>query len=309
MNDEAKPIPSSRRQFLSLSMRGLIVLVLVIGAGTGWFIRSARIQRDAVVAIKKAGGSVNYNWEWSNGKAIPGGKPWMPKRLVELLGVDYLGHVTRVSYMQRASDLMNARMAETQARLAEIKAELAASEAKLDKALGRADGETVNPVQPPKPVASTVSNDGDVFTADLLALPQLSCVDLSFSDVTDDGLAHLKMVTSLSELNLTRTVITDAGLAHLKGLTNLTHLQLGEHSSSAGLVLRNLGTDIKPITDAGLAHVAGLSNLAHLEVCETEITAAGLIHLKGLTNLSVLVLIATPLRASSTEGIEKALQT
>ena len=72
-------------------MRGLIVVVLVIGCWLGWLVRSARIQREAVAAIEKAGGEVHFDWEWKNGTVVPGGKPWEPARLVKLLGVDYFG--------------------------------------------------------------------------------------------------------------------------------------------------------------------------------------------------------------------------
>ena len=82
--------------YVRMSVRGLIVLVLLIGAGLGWIVRSARIQRNAVVAIEKAGGSVSYDWERSNGNDVPGGKPWAPRWLVDLVGVDYFGHVTAV---------------------------------------------------------------------------------------------------------------------------------------------------------------------------------------------------------------------
>lgn len=57
-------------------MRGLIAVVLVIGAGLGWLVRQAHIQRDAVAAIEEAGGEAYYDWEWewNNGKGIPEGK-------------------------------------------------------------------------------------------------------------------------------------------------------------------------------------------------------------------------------------------
>jgi hypothetical protein len=45
-------------------VRALFVLVLVFGIWLGWLVRSARIQRDAVVAIRQAGGLVTYNWGW-----------------------------------------------------------------------------------------------------------------------------------------------------------------------------------------------------------------------------------------------------
>ena len=40
-----------------------MVLVLTAGAGFGWFVRSAHVQREAVLAIERAGGTVIYNWE------------------------------------------------------------------------------------------------------------------------------------------------------------------------------------------------------------------------------------------------------
>ena len=43
------------RRWLRISVRGVIVLVLVIGVGMGWIVRRARIQRDAVAAIENAG--------------------------------------------------------------------------------------------------------------------------------------------------------------------------------------------------------------------------------------------------------------
>ncbi len=78
----AVPVARPWRRFLRFSVRVLIVVVLVMGAGLGWLVRSARIQRDAVAAIKDAGGSVVYDRERSNRKSIPGGKPWVPRWLV-----------------------------------------------------------------------------------------------------------------------------------------------------------------------------------------------------------------------------------
>ena len=92
----ADPVPHPWRRFLRFSVRGLIVLVLVIGAGLGWIVREAHIQRDAVAAIKKAGGSVKYDWEWSEWEVDSGRETRAPRWLVDLIGVDYFGHVTAV---------------------------------------------------------------------------------------------------------------------------------------------------------------------------------------------------------------------
>ena len=67
MTDQAKPSPRPWRRFLRFSVRGLIVLVLVIGVWLGWIVRSACIQRDAVRAIQRVSGQVYYDWEMKNG--------------------------------------------------------------------------------------------------------------------------------------------------------------------------------------------------------------------------------------------------
>ena len=45
MNDQARPVSRPWRRFLRFSVRGMIVLALVIGGCLGWVARSARIQR------------------------------------------------------------------------------------------------------------------------------------------------------------------------------------------------------------------------------------------------------------------------
>jgi hypothetical protein len=85
-------------------VRGLIVLVLVIEAGLGWIVREADVQRNAVAAVKKNGGSVAYSWNFRDGISIPRGKPWAPRWLVDLIGVDYFGHVTVVELFPGATD-------------------------------------------------------------------------------------------------------------------------------------------------------------------------------------------------------------
>jgi hypothetical protein len=87
--------PASRpwRRFLRFSVRGMIVLVLVIGGWLGWVVRSARIQRDAVSAIRKDGNHVAYDWQWNNGSFVGARRnPWAPRWLVDFLGIDYFGH-------------------------------------------------------------------------------------------------------------------------------------------------------------------------------------------------------------------------
>ncbi|HVX13699.1 MAG TPA: hypothetical protein VHC22_21130 [Pirellulales bacterium] len=57
-------------------------------------------------------------------------------------------------------------------------------------------------------------------------LGDVEVVSLSSTRVTDDFLAHLKVLTALQILHLGSTGITDAGMVHLEGLTKLQYLLL-----------------------------------------------------------------------------------
>ncbi len=92
--------------------------------------------------------------------------------------------------------------------------------------------------------------------------------------LTDDGLAHVKVLPKVYELNLKDTQITDAGLAQLAELGTLVRLHLEKTK----------------VTDAGLEHLKSLGNLEYLNLYGTAVTDAGLEHLKGLGKLQKLYL-------------------
>jgi internalin A len=94
--EHSAPGGHSLWRHVRFSIRGLIVLIFVIGYGLGWIVYCARVQRDAVAAIERAGGNASYNWQESNGQPVPEAQPWWPKWLVERVGVDYFGNVIAV---------------------------------------------------------------------------------------------------------------------------------------------------------------------------------------------------------------------
>ena len=184
MIDQAKPVSRPWRRFLRFSLRGMIVLVLVIGAWLGWLARSVRIQREAVAAIRNAGGVVLYDWQWNNGRFI-NGKLWAPKSLVDAIGVDHFGHVTGVAISSPAS-ATNATLARV-GRLSRL------------ELLGLAQ--------------SSIDDDG---LTHLQGLNELVRLDLDRTLVTDAGIAHLSGLTRLRELCLRGTNVTDAGIKELR---------------------------------------------------------------------------------------------
>jgi hypothetical protein len=114
MNDQVNSVSRPWRRYLRFSVRGLIVLILVVGGCLGWLVRSARLQRETVAAIRNADGEVSYDWEWKNGTSIPTNGPKVPHRLVEALGVDYFGHVVHVSFSSRSRTRLLRRVDELQ---------------------------------------------------------------------------------------------------------------------------------------------------------------------------------------------------
>ena len=86
-----QPWPKTWRQRVRFNVRTMMIAVLVLCGSLGWVVRRAGVQREAVAAIRRAGGDVVYDWQLRNGIPVWGGKPWAPGWLVDLLGVDYFG--------------------------------------------------------------------------------------------------------------------------------------------------------------------------------------------------------------------------
>jgi internalin A len=266
MRDEGKSVSRSWHRFMRLSVRGLIVLVLVIGAGLGWLVHTARIQREAVAALDNVGCHISYDWNWQNGMYVPGGPPWAPKWLVELIGVDYFGHVTRVMISDRSK----------------------ASDATLEP-IGRLIGL--------KQLFLFESSVGDAGLIRLKGLSNLATLDLSGTRVTDAGLTHLSGLDKLTRLELRGFHVTEAGLTHVRELKGLTHLDLGFNAvTDTGLaqlkVLSNLSTlDLRwtKVSDAGLVHLKELSSLSSVNLHKTHVTDAGISELtQALPNLKII---------------------
>jgi internalin A len=263
-----RPRPKSRPwwAYIRYSVRMLVLMVLVSGGVLGWLVNQARIQREAVAAIQRAGGVTLYDWEWNDGRPAQVAEPPGPRWLVDRLGVDYFGHVAHVWFREPPSD--------------EILAQV-----------GHLGGLEILSLS-----GSRVSDAGLVH---LSGLTQLKRLVLDDTRITDAGLAHLEGLYQLETLTLARTAITDAGLAHLKRLTRLKELDLsGTQSTGSGLahlenlkLLNILLLGSTKLDDAGMAYIGRLTSLLNLDLTDdTRLTGVGLSHLKGLTRLQSLSL-------------------
>ena len=228
MSDQARTASRPWRKRLRFSLRGLIVLVFVLAIWLGSLVRSAHTQRDSVAAIRSAGGVVLYDWEWHDGGFVSGNSRRPRRPAVELIGVDYFGHVTSVVFREsRASNAAAASIA----RLTQLE-RLALFGSSFDNA-GMAHLKGLAGLSELTLVGTPITDEGLIHLNELSKLSELNLVS---TRITDAGLVHLKRLTSLSKLSLSHSQITDAGLVHLKRLTNLSELSLsGTKVTDAGV--------------------------------------------------------------------------
>lgn len=180
--------PSQRR--FRLSLRALILFVLGLAAMFGWIERRADVQRQAVAAIERVGGSVLYDWQRVNGNTVRNGKPWWPKWLVDRLGADYFGDVVFVELSEESSD----------AQLVHV------------GRLSRLEELYIN---------SHVSNNG---LKNLVGLNRLRTLNLSYgaargfesTPISNACLPYIKGLTGLEKLTLLLTDVTPDGVNGLR---------------------------------------------------------------------------------------------
>jgi internalin A len=225
-----RPLQRPWRNRLRLSVRGLLILVLVIGGWLGWIVRNARVQRDAVAAIEEAGGHVWYDWESKDGFQIPSEGPWAPKWVVDHVGLEFFGTVVGVALVDGGTDelLVHVGHLRRTERLY-----LDGSKSVTDFGLAQLR-ELTN--------LDWLSVDNtqitDIGLARIKVLRSLKSLALNETKVTDAGLVCLKELPSLKRLYLMDTRVSDAGLAHIADLRGLRFLRLENTCVSKGGLIR-----------------------------------------------------------------------
>jgi internalin A len=258
MTDPTPPatiLPKRRKRF-GLSLRVLMVLVLLLGGGMGWYAYRARVQREAVAAIEAAGGKVYYDWEWNDDRpALPTAKPKWPKWLVDRAGPDYLGNVVAVCFYRSATNKADDEIMVAVCRLPFLQ-HLDLDDVALTTFKG---------------AKSWITNAG---LTQLKSLHRLRNLHLWGAYVTGAGLANLKGMASLRDLELLGIPLIDDDARHLAEFTHLERLSI----------------EGKQFTNAGLAHIAGLTSLKSLYLDCPLLDTSGLESLRGMRGLEELVL-------------------
>ena len=220
--------PDIPRRRLPFHLKWLIVIVVTSGAFTLWgtlrFRRAAR-QQAAVTQVRKLGGWAFYNCEFDESGALSKAGAPGPRWFQRLVGADFLGRVDIV--ILPGNDRLEGFP-------------------DLDVFLRRQ------------------VSVADAELAFLEALPDLKCLALSHTSVTDNGLKqYIVSLTKLERLWLDDTQVTDSGLLHIQGLGRLKRLSLKRTQ----------------ISDAGLANLAAMTNLETLCLDGTNCTFSGVLTL------------------------------
>jgi hypothetical protein len=153
----------------------------------------------------------------------------------------------------------------------------------------------------------------DATILSLGPLPQLVEVELSKTDLSDKGLAHLVSGGNVQSAIFNDSDETDIENSALMRCTGPTIFYLAGTaitdnglSALAGLSISSLVLDKTAITDAGLPAVGQIQDLRYLSVRETRVTGVGVSHLAGLKWLTQLDMTGAVLSSEGVAGLAQA---
>ena len=300
------------------TVNALIVAVLAVISSYGWWEHSVGTQRDAVAAIKSAGGEAHYDWQWSNGRLLrSGARPRWPEWLVSALGPDFFGHIVAVNLnnsrvfaddalmmnvgrLHRLEHLSVGRGAVTEKGFASLR-DLTRLKTLylLDRPVSASDLAFLEKMADLEELWFPPTRFTDADAAHFAGLTKLKYLAMSGEGLTNAGLTHLASMTEMQYLSLHQTSVTS--LEPIRALTRLKHLELtGSPIDDAGLQpasafqdLEMLALDRTRITDTGLACVRGLPLLKSLDLTRTRVGDNGLRLLCALPRITDLILSET----------------
>ena len=289
-----------RFQFSVLSLLGLTVVVALI---CGWFFperEQAKIQREAVAAIRALGGTITYDYEADH-------------------RARYLAHQTGEGPRVPPGPPSAACTATVAPAWPSVPP--GPPSATFTFPVVPAPPPPPVPPAPPTPPGPAWARRllGKEFFADVVEvgypIPWMSSGFFEKNPITDAWLEHIGKLTRLKELDLENSRVSDACLVRLQGLTRLRTLNLaGTWVMDSGLCvvrkltrLEVLDLSSTRVSDLGLESLEGLTHLRELDLSSTQVTDDGLAELAGLRDLRLLNLSATRVTAGGVSRLQRSL--
>ena len=283
----SEPAKTGRRRFrlpLRFSLRAFLAAVTIFCIALAWQLHRAKLQREAVAAIRAAGGWVHYDYQhpsYPTYQIDAAARPWEPAWLLALVGTDFFHDVTDVNMVYNEEGpqrLDNTRppvdISPQLARFPRLRS-LAISGDFLDDEGMRAVGRLKRLETFYQWNGGAIGDDGAAYLHDM---PRLRYIHLGNSRVGDRGMLTLAKLPNLEGISMQVNRVTDAGLAALAGHPKLKTLWIGSLNQ------------MSPISDAGVVHLAKVPQLEELDLQFTRVTPEGLKPLQKLPNLKSLLL-------------------
>jgi hypothetical protein len=184
-----------KRRWLQFSLRGLLVLTVLIALTLGWMMHKVQQQRDAVAALEKMGCFVRYEFS---------GPEWLRK----LLGDRGIRKVTGLE--GDYSEVTDAAMVHLRG-LPELRYLRLPDTKMTDAGL-----EHIQELSQLTELNLCFTGVTDAGLVHLEGLTQLEALELAGTEITDAGLVHLRGLTRLLFINLSGTKVTDTGFQELR---------------------------------------------------------------------------------------------
>ncbi|PQO36576.1 hypothetical protein [Blastopirellula marina] len=300
-----------RRRWLSFSIRGLFLLVLLAAIGMGW-IASIRTQHQREKAIAKQiealDGAVQWNAVSSGGRFSDpfGSDPFAPEPTqyerwrAWLLGDDVDSRISRVVFETHcpAELLVELQKLEALTDLTIVNGSLSdpASEAirqltnltdlsLIDTEISAKQMETIASLPLVDHLYITHGSVSEENLKRLAAFPSLESLSICASEISAEGLAGLRAAKNLLTLKLEADYQKSSSTAELSGLASLTQLEdlrIGEF----------------PVTDHDLEVISTMRSLRILKITPksslVKVTSTGITQLFSLGMLNDLDFPAAP---------------
>lgn len=242
-------LPHASRKRPRATLRVMMALVMILAGWLGWIAHRARVQREAVASIVRAGGSVTYE----DGRLGSGTKPRDFLGLRRRIGRDYFDTVWGVSADNQAVD--DAVVLQI-GRLTSVRWLGLQGASVTDSGLAGLAG-----LHELRTLHLRSAHVGGSGFRHLSGLRSLRNLHLRQTPITDENVVYLRSLTDLENLSFVQTRISDAAMKQLAALPTLNHLTLGSSRvSDDGLreVVRTgrpIGITVRPgtrITPEGL---------------------------------------------------------
>jgi hypothetical protein len=286
----------TRRRY-RFRLRTLLLIVLVVAIWLGWKVERARTQIRAIDAVRKAGGWVEFDYDYKDDVYTPGGKPRMPEWLVNAIGVEYFREIQRVNLVYDDKNGLRQDNANVQS-CEEVLALL--SRLPGLKHLFMKEGQA--------------TDEGMRLIGQMMSLETLFVWDATA--LTDTGIAHLKNLKRLKQVHFSEGKLTDRSLILLSELPWIKILTLqGNHFTDDGITRMGgadkiesmwLGLGGTRFSDAGVKTLVRFGRLKILDIQGSPVTIESIERLATLPNLKTIHMSIDQLSLNQVERLKMA---